>query len=98
MAVNAADAWQESGSRADRPYRAAPRGDRTTSTDRPGRPRGADRAGRAADRPRQRDHNRAHSDDAPPKPPRPPVPRRPEQSRPLPLDRDRDGSPDRDAP
>ena len=36
MAVNAADAWQQSGSRADRPYRAASRDDRAMPGDRSG--------------------------------------------------------------
>jgi hypothetical protein len=93
MAVNAADAWQQSGSRADRPYRAAPR-ERAMASERPERPapprsnvpprRSSDRA---AERPRER--SRADYYDEAPQYSRPPVPRRPEQSRPVPRDLDR---------
>jgi hypothetical protein len=100
MAVNAADAWQQSGARADRPYRAAPR-ERAMASERPERParprssvpprRSSDRA---AERPRER--SRADYYDEAPQYSRPPVPRRPEQSRPVPRDLDR--APERERP
>jgi hypothetical protein len=93
MAVNAADAWQQSGSRADRPYRAAPR-ERAMASERPERPERPARprsnvpprrsSDRAAERPRER--SRADYYDQAPQYSRPPVPRRPEHSRPVPRD------------
>ena len=93
MAVSAADAWQQSGSRSDRPYRGAP-SDRAMAAERSARPRGGvpprrvpDRsADRGAERPRER--SRADYDGAP-QYARPPVPRRPEHSRPVPRDLER---------
>jgi hypothetical protein len=87
MAVNAADAWQQSGSRADRPYRAAPpRADRAMAAERPARPRGGVPPRRSVDRPRER--SRADYYDEAPQYSRPPVPRQP--SRPVPRELDRD--------
>ena len=90
MAVNAADAWQQSGSRADRPYRSAPR-DRAMASERPARPRGSVPPRRAADRAVERPRERSRADyyDEAPQYSRPPVPRRPESSRPVPRDHDR---------
>src|SRR3954452_16192259 len=96
MAVNAADAWQQSGSRADRPYRAAPRERAMASErpERPARPGGSARPRRPPERPRER--SRADYYDEAPQSSRPPVPRRPEQSRPVPRDVDR--APERERP
>src|SRR3954447_3414862 len=102
MAVNAADAWQQSGPRSDRPYRGAPR-DRAMAAERSARPRGGipprrvpDRsADRGAERPRER--SRADYYDEAPQSSRPPVPRRPEQSRPVPRDLDRTADRERPA-
>ncbi|NYJ06374.1 DUF6542 domain-containing protein [Petropleomorpha daqingensis] len=90
MAVNAADAWQQSGSRADRPYRPAPR-DRAMASERPARPRGSVPPRRSADRAAERPRERSRADyyDEAPQYSRPPVPRRPETSRPVPRDHDR---------
>jgi hypothetical protein len=92
MAVNAADAWQQSGSRADRPSRPAPR-DRAMAAEHPARPRGSVPQRRAADRAdraeRPRERSRADYYDEAPQYSRPPVPRRTEQSRPVPRDLDR---------
>jgi hypothetical protein len=98
MAVNAADAWQQSGSRSDRPYRGAPR-DRAMASERPARPRGGVPPRRVSDRAaEQRPRERSRSDyyDEAPQYSRPPVPRRPEQSRPVPRDLDR--NPERERP
>jgi hypothetical protein len=100
MAVNAADAWQQSGSRADRPYRAAPRERAMASErpERPARPRGSVPPRRSSDRAAERPRERSRADyyDEAPQYSRPPVPRRPEQSRPVPRDVDR--APERERP
>ena len=100
MAVNAADAWQQSGSRADRPYRAAPRERAMASErpERPARPRGSVPPRRSSDRAAERPRERSRADyyDEAPQYSRPPVPRRPEQSRPVPRDLDR--APERERP
>jgi hypothetical protein len=100
MAVNAADAWQQSGSRADRPYRAAPRERAMASErpERPARPRGSVPPRRSSDRAAERPRERSRADyyDEAPQYSRPPVPRRPEQSRPVPRDFDR--TPERERP
>ena len=77
VAVNAADAWQQSG-RTDRPYR-GPWAERPMAAERPdraGRPRPPVPSRRSVDR------DRADYRDQPSQYTRPPVPRRPEQSRP----------------
>ena len=96
MAVNAADAWQHSGSRADRPYRPAPR-ERAMAAERPARPRSSVPPRRTSDRAAERPRERSRADyyDEAPQYSRPPVPRRPEHSRPVPRDSDR--APERSA-
>ena len=86
MAVNAADAWQQSGPRADRPYR-APRVDRAMAAERPARPRSTVPPRRVPERPRER--SRGDYYDEAPQYTRPPAPRRPEHGRPRDLERGR---------
>jgi hypothetical protein len=96
MAVSAADAW-ESGARSDRPSR-GPRADRAMASERPARPRGTVPPRRAADRAAERPRERSRADyyDEAPQYARPPVPRRPENSRPV--SRDLDRNPERERP
>jgi uncharacterized protein DUF6542 len=98
MAVNAADAWQQSGPRPDRPSR-SPGADRPVergmATERPSRPRPVPprerpvERGRSPERP-ERSRPVEYYDQAPPHP-RPPVPSRQDPARPSARSADRPG-------